>query len=128
MHVRTALAAAFLIGLFSASAAEAACTGSNGRGWGSGRGDGKFEMAASDKSCRIGFPSFINDANKTSIPATEVTVTRTPKSGRVSVVAGRGLLYTPNNGFKGRDTFCTRNTTPKVRGKSLSGCITVTVR
>jgi len=29
--------------------------------------------------------------------------------------------------FPGRDTFCTRNTSPKVKGEALSECITVTV-
>jgi hypothetical protein len=34
----------------------------------------------------------------------------------------------PNAGFKGRDRFCTSNTTPKFKGQRLAGCITVTVR
>lgn len=85
-------------------------------------------MTTRDKICRISFPGFIDDAKKTRIPATEVTVTREPKSGKVSVVAGKGLIYTPNEGFKGKDRFCTRNKSSKVKGKSLAGCVTVTVR
>lgn len=122
--VSTLLAAAF----FSVSTAEAACTGSNGRGWGSGSGgSGKYQMTAADKNCRIGFPNFINDKAKTSIPATNVKITRAPKSGKVAVT-GSGLIYTPASGFKGNDRFCTTNTTPKVKGQMLRGCITVTVK
>lgn len=116
------------IGFFSVSSAQAACTGSNGRGWGSGRGSGQFAMTAGDKVCKISFPGFINDAKKTRIPATEVTVTTAPKNGKVSIVAGKGLVYAPKQGFKGKDRFCTRNKSSKVKGASLSGCITVTVR
>ncbi len=124
----TTLITAFVIGCFSASSVHAACTGSNGRGWGSGRGAGQFEMTARDKSCRISFPGFIDDVRKTRIPATDVTVTRQPKNGKVSVAAGKGVIYTPNAGFKGKDRFCTKNTSSKVKGKSLSGCVTVTIR
>ncbi|MCJ8052393.1 hypothetical protein GB928_000530 [Shinella curvata] len=115
-------------GIFSATSAYAACTGSNGRGWGSGNGNGQFAMTARDKTCRISFPGFIDDAKKTRTPATDVTVTRKPSSGTVSIVAGKGLVYTPSQGFKGKDRFCTKNRSAKVKGKTLSGCITVTVR
>lgn len=115
-------------GLASVSSAYAACTGSNGRGWGSGKGNGQFEMTARDKSCKISFPGFINDAKKTRIPATDVTLTREPKNGKISVVAGKGLVYTPNSGFKGKDKFCTKNKSSKMKGQTLSGCITVTIR
>jgi hypothetical protein len=127
MRILIATATILAAGCFTVSVADAACTGSNGRGWGSGNGAGKFEMAATDKNCRIGFTNVIDEKKKTSIPATKVTVTRAPKSGKVNV-GGNGLLYTPAKGFKGRDTFCTRNSTPKVPGVTLSGCITVTVR
>lgn len=120
-------AAALVVGGLSVTSADAACTGSNGRGWGSGNGAGKFTMSSADQSCRIGFTNIIDDRKKTSIPATNVTVTRSPKSGKVSVT-GSGLVYTPARGFKGRDTFCTRNRAPGVKGTTLSGCITVTVR
>lgn len=85
-------------------------------------------MSASDKTCRISFPGFIDDVRKTRTPATDVKITRQPKSGQISVVAGQGLIYTPKAAFKGKDRFCTKNTSSKVKGKSLSGCITVTVR
>jgi len=119
--------AAFGIVLFSMSMAQAACTGSNGRGWGKGNGAGKFEMSVSDKECRIGFTNFINDEKKTSIPANKVAITRAPKSGKVAVTS-KGLVYTPAQGFKGSDSFCTKNTSEKVKGSVLSGCITVVVR
>lgn len=115
-------------GLLLANASYAACTGSNGRGWGSGNGNGKFEMTAGDKTCNINFPGFIDDIKKTRTPATEVSLTREPKNGKISIVAGKGLIYTPAPGFKGKDKFCTRNKSSKVKGKSLSGCVTVTVR
>lgn len=124
----TSLITAFIIGSVSVSSVQAACTGMNGRGWGSGRGAGEFLMSASDKTCKISFPGFIDDVRKTRTPATDVTVTRQPKSGKIDVVAGKGLIYTPNAAFKGKDRFCTKNTSPKVKGKSLSGCISVTVR
>ncbi|KRE11877.1 hypothetical protein ASE63_19190 [Bosea sp. Root381] len=111
----------------SLTAAEAACTGSNGRGWGSGQGSGSFQMTAADKACQISFPGIVDDRAGTRIPATNVTITRGPASGKVGVVAGRGLTYTPNKGFTGRDTFCTSNTTPKAPGVTLAGCITVAV-
>ena len=110
-----------------AGAASAECTGSNGRGWASGKGNGAFEMTSADGTCRISFPGFIDSANRRT-PATEVTLTRAPKSGKLGIARGQGLVYTPNAGFKGKDQFCTRNTTPEVPGKTLSGCITVTVR
>lgn len=121
------IALAAFVSSLSISTAYAACEGTNGRGWGSGKGAGKFTMNTTDKSCQITFPSFINDAQKTRIPATQTTVTKQPKSGAVSV-NGKGPVYTPNAGFKGRDQFCTSNTSPKVKGKKLSGCITVTVK
>lgn len=120
-------ASAVLAGCLFASSVHAACTGSNGRGWGRGNGAGSFKMAAADKSCRIGFTNVINEQTKARIPATQVSVTRPPKNGKVQVT-GKGLIYTPAKGFKGSDTFCTRNTTPKVPGFVLSGCITVAVR
>jgi hypothetical protein len=122
-HMSLAVAA---VAVLAASAAEAACTGSNGRGWGSGKGAGQFQMTAADKACEIGFANFIDDATNTRIPATQVTVTRAPKSGKVSVTA-KGVVYTPNAGFKGKDSFCTTNKSSKARG-TLSGCITVSVR
>jgi hypothetical protein len=122
------LAVLSTVGLATASPAYAACSGSNGRGWGSGNGKGQFEMTAGDKSCNISFPGFIDDVKKTRTPATNVTITRKPKNGKIVVVAGKGLTYTPSAAFKGRDSFCTRNTTPKVKGKSLAGCITVSVK
>ncbi len=113
-----------------ASAALAECKGSNGRGWASGNGNGSFEMTQADKTCQISFPGFVFEATNTRIPATEVKLTRAPRNGKLAVAAGRGLIYTPNSGFRGKDTFCTRNTSPdpKVRRQTLSGCITVTVR
>ncbi len=129
MRNRIITLATFLVaGSFFISAAEAACTGSNGRGWGSGRGAGSFSMASADKNCRISFPGFIDDTKKTRTPATQVKITSQPKSGKISVVAGKGLIYTPKAGFKGKDRFCTSNTSPKVKGQRLSGCITVSVR
>jgi len=113
-----------MIGFFSISTAEAACKGTNGRGWGSGGGSGSFTMAAADKVCNISFPGFMNGGKRT--PATNVRITRQPKSGKLAV-AGKGLVYTPAAGFRGKDTFCTRNTAPGISG-SLSGCVTVTVR
>ena len=109
------------------SSAEAACTGSNGRGWGTGSGAGQFEMVAADKTCRMSFQGVTNEAARTRIPATEVTITRAPSSGKIAVTKS-GLVYTPNKGFTGSDTFCTSNTTPKAPGITLSGCVTVTVR
>jgi len=127
MRILAILAVSLAMGGLSVSMAEAACKGSNGRGWGSGNGAGKFEMSATDKVCNIGFTNVIDDKKNTSIPATKVKVTRAPKSGKVGVT-GKGLVYTPAKGFTGSDTFCTANTTPKVPGVTLSGCITVTVR
>ncbi|GGE44752.1 hypothetical protein GCM10007276_22340 [Agaricicola taiwanensis] len=128
MRTHVTFIGCLVTGLIAASAAQAECTGSNGRGWGSGNGKGQFSMTTADKLCKISFPGFIDDAKKTRTPATDVTITRAPKSGKVAIVAGRGLTYTPNAGFKGTDRFCTKNTSPKVRGQSLSGCIAVTVR
>lgn len=113
--------------MLTSTSAYAECTGSNGRGWGNGQGNGKFEMTAADKRCQISFPGFINDANKTRIPASDMKMTRAPKNGKVSL-GKDGPIYTPNPGFKGDDKFCTKNTTPEVKGKSLAGCVTVTVR
>jgi hypothetical protein len=128
MRFPTTLIVIAVAGIFSASSAYAACTGSNGRGWGSGKGSGQFTMTARDKSCNISFPGFIDDANKNRTPASDVTFTRKPSKGSVSVVSGKGLVYTPSQGFTGKDRFCTKNRSSKVKGKTLSGCITVTVK
>lgn len=127
MRTFVAIGAVTLLGCFTFSAAQAACTGSNGRGWASGNGAGKFEMVAADKTCQIGLTNVIDDQTKTKIPATNVVITKTPKSGTVSVKSN-GLVYTPKKGFTGDDTFCTKNTTPKSPGVTLSGCITVSVK
>lgn len=126
MRIVMTMATVLISGNLMIIAAEAACIGSNGRGWGSGQGSGSFQMASTDRSCRISFPGIVDDRAGTRIPATQVTVTRGPASGKVSV-AGGGLVYTPNKGFKGSDTFCTSNTTPKAPGVTLAGCITVSV-
>ena len=127
MRTLATVSTLLVAGFFSVATAEAACTGSNGRGWGSGQGNGKFEMKTSDKNCKIGFTSFINDKTKKSIPATNVSITRAPKSGKV-IVSSSGLIYTPAAGFRGSDKFCTSNTSPRVSGQALKGCITVTVK
>jgi hypothetical protein len=128
MRILAMVGALGVVGLVSVSAAQAACTGTNGRGWGSGNGAGQFTMTQADKNCRISFPGFVDDRKKTRIPATEVSISSKPKSGKLTVVAGQGLIYTPNAGFRGRDRFCTINTSPKVKGGKLSGCVSITVR
>jgi hypothetical protein len=122
----TVLTAFTVIGCLSVSAADAACTGSNGRGWASGGGAGQFVMTAADTSCKISVPGFIVGKKRT--PASESKITRQPKSGKVTIAQGRGFLYTPNAGFKGKDRFCSSNTSPKFKGQRLAGCVTVTVR
>ena len=124
--IRLSIAAFALVAVTASAHAE--CSGSNGRGWGTGNGKGSFEMTSADKVCKISFPGLIDEVKKTREPATDVTITRQPKNGKVSVVKGQGLIYTPARNFKGEDQFCTKNTTPKVKGKSLSGCITVMVK
>ncbi len=84
-------------------------------------------MVAADKTCQIGFTNVIDDKAKTKIPATNVVITKPPKSGAVSVKSS-GLVYTPKKGFMGDDTFCTKNTTPKAPDVTLSGCITISVK
>ncbi|MEI4486395.1 hypothetical protein V8J36_09345 [Frigidibacter sp. MR17.14] len=123
MHISASAAVALLISLAAATTASAACDGGLGRGWASGKGDGKFTMVAADKSCPISYPAFIYDTRK--VPATEMKLTRAPKSGKLSLSAS-GPVYTPNAGFKGADKFCIRNTAKGEKG-SLSGCVTVTV-
>ena len=127
MQTPTFLITVVASGLLAGSVAQAACSGGTGRGWGSGQGNGQFEMSASDKTCLIGYNSFINDSAKTKIPATEVALTKAPKSGKITL-SKQGVVYTPNAGFKGKDKFCTKNTSPEVKGKTLSGCVTVTVK
>ena len=128
MNIVSASFATLVIGVFTAAAAQADCSGGLGRGWASGKGNGTFEMTAADKSCAIEFPAFINDTTKVRTPATEMALTRGPKNGKISLAKGKGLVYTPAAGFKGKDKFCIKNTTPEMKGKSLSGCVTVTVK
>lgn len=125
-NVITVLSVALAAGCLTIGTAEAACKGSNGRGWASGKGNGKYQMTAADKSCSINFPGFIFK-NKPRVPAKQVSITRPPKSGTVKVT-GSGVVYTPSPGFKGSDKFCTKNTSPKVKGQALSGCVTVAVK
>jgi hypothetical protein len=70
MRSLSTFATTLALACITTTAVHAACTGSNGRGWGSGNGAGKFQMAASDKTCRIGFTNIINDKQKTCVPAT----------------------------------------------------------
>ena len=123
---RTIILTSVLLTCGLATAASAACEGGNGRGWASGKGKGAFEMTAADKTCQIGYPSFIDDTNNSQIPATQTKLTTAPKSGTIKL-SKSGLIYTPNAGFTGKDKFCIQNTTPEVKGKKLSGCVTVTV-
>lgn len=118
-------AAAMIAALFGTTAAQAACEGGLGRGWSKGNGNGQFTMRAADKSCLIGFANFIDSKEKLT-PATKIELTTAPKSGKITI-GPSGAVYTPQPGFKGKDTFCTKNTTPEVKGKSLRGCVTVTV-
>lgn len=127
MRIANVFGVALVLTGVNVSLAAAACSGSNGRGWASGKGNGQFEMVASDKTCTISFVNFIDDAKGTKVPASEVKLTKAPKSGPIGIAAGKGLVYTPNAGFSGQDKFCTRNTAPTVKG-TLSGCVTVTVR
>ncbi|MBX3598565.1 MAG: hypothetical protein KF874_13425 [Rhizobiaceae bacterium] len=126
MRLLGMFATAFAVSGLAVSVANAACEGTNGRGWGKGGGNGKFVMGATDKSCNISFPHFINDAKKTRTPANQVKFTTEPKNGKVNVV-GKGLVYTPNPGFKGKDKFCTTNKSAKEKG-TLRGCITIRVK
>lgn len=119
------LAATLMAALFGTSAAQAACEGGLGRGWSKGNGKGEFTMRSADKSCLTGFANFI-DAKENLTPATQVELTTAPKSGKITI-GKTGVTYTPQPGFKGKEKFCTKNTTPEVKGKSLRGCITVTV-
>ncbi|NKC23268.1 hypothetical protein HED50_21110 [Ochrobactrum oryzae] len=69
MRIPTAtIITALIIGSVSVSTAQAACEGTNGRGWGTGRGAGQFEMSTRDKICKISFPGFIDDVRKTRTP------------------------------------------------------------
>lgn len=108
-------------------AAHAECSGGLGRGWASGKGNGEYQMRAGEQSCVIDYPAFIDDAKGTRTPATELALTRAPAAGKIGV-SPQGIVYMPPAGFAGQDRFCIRNTTPQVRGKTLSGCVTVTVR
>jgi hypothetical protein len=128
MRTSTKLIVFAVAGICSASSVHAACSGSNGRGWGSGKGNGQFSMTAGDKICKISFPGFVDDVKKTRIPGENVTVTKKPAKGALTIVKGQGVIYKPAQGFKGKDKFCTTNRSAKVKGKTLSGCITVTVR
>lgn len=126
MQKVTVFSVALMAGVLTSTFAHAACSGSLGRGWSNGNGAGKFEMSAADGSCKIGFANFIDDAKKTKIPATQVSVTTQPKSGKLAVT-GSGLVYTPAKGFTGKDKFCTKSKSAKVPEKALTGCVTVTV-
>jgi hypothetical protein len=127
MRQRLTLAAGLALGIFATSTAQAACTGTLGRGWASGRGQGAFEMTSRDRSCSIDFPAFINDRTGKTVPATRVTISKAPSAGTLKATR-RGLIYRPQRGFTGSDSFCISNTTPKVPGETLSGCTTITVR
>ncbi|WP_108263530.1 hypothetical protein [Mangrovicoccus ximenensis] len=109
-----------------ASEAWASCAGGDGRGWASGKGDGAFEMAPGAATCLMNYPNVIH-ADDRRMPATQVTLTRAPKSGKIGL-SKQGVVYTPNAGFRGKDRFCTRNTAAAFPGQTLSGCVTVTVR
>ncbi|MCO5092840.1 Ig-like domain-containing protein [Bosea sp. (in: a-proteobacteria)] len=127
MRILIAMITLAAAGWLTLSDAQAACTGTNGRGWGTGRGAGQFQMTTADKSCRISHPGIVNDRAGTRIVANQVSITRAPSSGKLAVSSG-GIVYTPNKGFKGSDSFCTSNTTPKAPGEVLAGCVTIMVQ
>lgn len=81
--------------------AAAACDGSTGRGWASGKGTGSYEMTGSGP-CLIPFVGFFSNGGQDFTEATEVSLRKAPKSGTVGLTR-RGITYTPNAGFKGRD-------------------------
>jgi len=124
MKIKIAGVVILAVTAFSAGTAFASCKGSFGRGWASGQGNGAFEMRAADKTCVLGFTGFGSGSDR--VLATEVALTTAPKSGKIGV-SGKGMVYTPNPGFKGKDKFCTRSTAKQVKGQSLSGCVTMTV-
>lgn len=115
----------FITAISISSVAHAQCSGGLGRGWASSKGAGQYEMAASDQQCLIGFASFI-DPNGGKTPATKVKLTSAPKSGKIGI-GQQGVVYTPNKGFRGTDKFCTSNSSDAVKGKSLKGCVSISV-
>lgn len=127
MRISTFSAAIVPLILGVGSAAHAECSGGLGRGWASGKGNGQYEMRAGDQSCVIEYPAFFDNAGGNRTPATELALTRAPAAGKIGV-SPQGIVYMPPAGFAGQDRFCIRSTTPQVRGKTLSGCVTVTVR
>ncbi|WP_112309697.1 hypothetical protein [Pseudogemmobacter bohemicus] len=78
MTGKAVFAAFSLMAMTLASAAQAECSGGNGRGWSNGHGS--FEMSGKDGGCRIGYPGFICEDGKRCVPATEMTLTRVPRS------------------------------------------------
>lgn len=127
MHVFSYVTALAIAGTFAATEVQAACSGGLGRGWASGRGSGEFTMTSGDKNCLIAYPAFINEAAGTRTPAAQIALTSAPKAGKIGSTPD-GILYMPQSGFRGSDKFCIKNTTPQMPGKSLSGCVTVTVQ
>jgi len=111
----------------SASVAMAACEGSTGRGWASGKGTGTYEMSPGDTRCQIPFVGFFSNNGGTFTPAKDVSLRKAPRSGKISL-SGSGIIYTPNAGFRGTDEFCTVNRSSKAQGETLSGCYKVTVK
>jgi hypothetical protein len=109
------------------TAALAACEGSTGRGWASGHGTGTYEMSSADRSCTIPFVGFFSNNGNDFTPATEVSLSKSPTSGKIGV-SSKGIIYTPNAGFTGTDRFCTINRSGAVSGEKLSGCYEITVR
>lgn len=54
--------------------------GNQRQGMGKRQRSRRITMEAGDKACRISFPGFIDEVRKIHTPATEVTVTRQPRS------------------------------------------------
>jgi hypothetical protein len=128
MHMdKRALIAAVVVLFSGTTAALAACEGATGRGWASGKGKGSYEMSSGDKSCTIPFVGFFANDGNDFTSANEVSLSKAPKSGKIGV-SSKGIVYTPNAGFKGKDRFCTINRNSAATNKKLSGCYDVTVR
>lgn len=109
----------------SFAAADADCRVQLGRGWSGGTGAGTIVMKNNGKPCGTTLYS-VPDA---SITVESIQVARPPQNGTITVEVPR-FLYTPKDGFTGRDNFRLTAEGPdrERRGRvKLGGDVTVQV-
>jgi hypothetical protein len=114
-----------LLLVVTAGQADDACHVDLGRGWSTGRGQGRIVMKNTSAGCGA---TLVADPDA-AIVVNDIQLTVRPQHGVVAVVPPR-FKYTPDTGFTGADTFSlsARGRNRDGRPIELRGAVAVEVR